>query len=471
MSDNKIKPSSLNIPLKQPSPGTRFEAILIDSPFQQALDFIYSFIDYERQGPRVRQTWDLRRVDALLEMLGNPHLKSRTVHIAGSKGKGSVAAMTASVLTGAGYKTGLFTSPHLHFYNERIRIDGSYISNDEIVEMVNRVKPAVEAVNRDAIYGKLTTFEVTTAIGFCYFQEMGVDFQVIEVGLGGRLDATNVIKPEVCAITSISFEHMDLLGDTLTAIATEKAGIIKKDCPVVIAPQVEEVSKVFNKITTERQAPLIQVGKDIKYKDLGSDGFKQSLHVSGRLGNYQLTIPLLGQYQLDNASVAMGIIEVLIEKGYRIPIDKIAEGMASVRWEARLQVINWRPLVIVDGAHNVDSAHKLKEALKHYFKYDRAILILGLSGDKDLDGIVGELAPEFDHVIATRSIHPRAMATEPIAKEFQKHGIEAQQTDDISIALPAALKLAGEKDMICVTGSLFVASGAIEQAVFLGLKA
>jgi dihydrofolate synthase/folylpolyglutamate synthase len=443
---------------------------LIDSPFQQALDFIYSFIDYEREGPRVRQTWDLRRVEALLSLLGNPHLKSKTIHIAGSKGKGSVASMTASVLTEAGFKTGLFTSPHLHFYNERIRIDGSYISNDEIVEMVAQVKPAVEAVNRDATYGKLSTFEVTTAIGFCYFAEMGVDFQVIEVGLGGRLDATNVVKPEVCAITSISYEHMDLLGDTLTKIATEKAGIIKPGCMVVIAPQGEEAGCVFEEIARQRQAHLIRVGRDISYNDLGFNGLKQSLLVKGRLGEYQLTIPLLGQYQLDNASVAVGILEVLMEKRYKIPVQKITDGMVKVSWEARLQVINRRPLVIVDGAHNGDSARKLREALRHYFKYDKAILIMGLSSDKDTEGIVSELAPEFDKVIATRSIHPRAMPTDLIVQEFKKHGIEAQQTDDISLALPIALKMAGEKDMICVTGSLFVASGAIEQAMILGLK-
>ena len=440
------------------------------SLFQEALDYIYSFIDYERQGPRVRQTWDLRRVEELLHLLGNPHLKAKTVHIAGSKGKGSVAAMTSSVLTAAGYTTGLFTSPHLHFYNERIRIDGSYISNDEIVTLVERVKPAVEAVNKEAKYGKLTTFEVTTAIGFSYFADKSVDFQVIEVGLGGRLDATNLVNPDVCAITSISYEHMDLLGNTLTAIATEKAGIIKPGCTVVISPQVEEAGVVFEKVARERQARLIRVGKDVTYKDLGFKGYKQTLQVKGRLGEYRLTIPLLGQYQLDNASVAVGVLEVLVEKGYDIPVQKIVDGMAKVSWEARLQMINHRPLVIVDGAHNGDSVHKLKEALKHYFKYDKAILILGLSSDKDVEGIVAELAPAFDKVIATRSIHPRAMVTEPIVAEFRKYNIDAQQTDDISIALPMALKMASEKDLICVTGSLFVASGAIDQAMVLGLK-
>lgn len=443
---------------------------MIDSPFQQALDYIYSFIDYERQGPRVRQTWDLRRVEDLLNRLGNPHLKSKTVHIAGSKGKGSVAAMISSVLTAAGYRTGLYTSPHLHFYNERIRIDGNYITNEEIVALVDRIKPAVEAVNKEAKYGTLTTFEVTTAIGFSYFADKSVDFQVIEVGLGGRLDATNIVNPEVCAITSISYEHMDLLGNTLTAIATEKAGIIKPGCTVVVSPQVEEAGHVFEETARQRQARLIQVGEDITYNGLGFKGFKQTLQVKGRLGEYRLTIPLLGQYQLDNASVAVGVLEVLMEKGYRIPTQKLAEGMAKVSWEARLQILNRRPLVVTDGAHNGDSAHKLKEALKHYFKYDKAILILGLSSDKDVEGIVAELAPAFDKVIATRSIHPRAMETAPIAAEFRKHNIEAQQTDDISIALPMALKMAGEKDLICVTGSLFVASGAIEQAMILGLK-
>lgn len=447
-----------------------FGGILADSPFQQALDFIYSFIDYERQGPHVRQTWDLRRVDELMGRLGNPHLKSKTVHIAGSKGKGSTAAMTASVLTAAGYRTGLYTSPHLHLYNERIRIDGGYITNNEIVALVDRVKPAVEAVNAEAKYGRLTTFEVTTAIGFSYFADKDVDFQVVEVGLGGRLDATNVVHPEVCAITSLSLEHTDLLGNTLTAIATEKAGIIKLGCTVVLAPQTEEAAKTVERIAAERQAPLIRVGKEITCKDLGFDGTTQSLLVKGRLGEYRLDIPLLGKYQLDNACVAVGLLEVLMEKGYSIPPEKIAEGMAKVRWEARLQVLNRHPLVVADGAHNDDSAHKLRESLKQYFKFDKAILIIGLSGDKDVEGIVNELSPVFSDVIATRSIHPRAMATAPIAEEFHKHGIAARQTEDISLALPMALKMSGKNDLICVTGSLFVAAGAIEQAMVLGLR-
>lgn len=445
----------------------------MDSPFQQALDFIYSFIDYERQGPRARHTWDLRRVNALLARLGNPHLKASTVHIAGSKGKGSTAAMTSSVLTTAGYKTGLFTSPHLHLYNERIRIDGNYITNDEIVALMVRVKPAVEGINNEikSVDERLTTFEVTTALGFSYFAEQAVDFQVIEVGLGGRLDATNVVQPEVAAITSISYEHMDLLGNTLTAIAGEKAGIIKPGGTVVVAPQVEEADKTITAVAQRQQARLIKVGRDIKFRSLGFDDYQQSLLVQGRLGEYKLSIPLLGSYQLDNAATAIGILEVLVEKGYRIPEDKVAAGMAKVSWEGRLQVLNRQPLVVVDGAHNQDSVHKLVESLKQYFKFERMVLIIGMSSDKDIAGIVAELAPFFKQVIATRSVHPRSMLTVPIVAEFKKYGIEAQPTDDISNALPMALRLAGEKDLVCVTGSLFVVAGAIEQALVLGLKA
>jgi len=456
-----------------PAPCLFGEAQVTDSSFQQALDFIYSFIDYERQrGPRTRQTWDLRRIEKLLARLGNPHLNARTVHIAGSKGKGSTAPMVASVLTAAGYKTGLYTSPHLHLYNERIRIDGKYITNDEIVALVEKIRPEVEAVNREspAPNEHLTTFEITTAIGFAHFAWQQADFQVVEVGLGGRLDATNVVRPEVSVITSISYEHTDILGNTLTAIAGEKAGIIKPGGTVVVAPQAEEAAAAITAIARRQNARQINVGRDVTYKYLGFADGKQSLSIRGRLDTYEITIPLLGKYQLDNAATAVAALEVLIEKGYAIPKQKIIEGMAKVQWEGRLQILNRKPLVVADGAHNQDSAHKLSEALKQYFKYRKAILIIGMSADKDIAGIVGELAPRFDRVIATRSVHPRSMLTAPIAAEFKKHQMEIQQTEDISVALPMALRMAGENDLICITGSLFVAAGAIEQALVLGLK-
>jgi dihydrofolate synthase/folylpolyglutamate synthase len=445
---------------------------LVNSPFQQALDFIYSFIDYERQAQRVKHSWELARVKALLNRLDNPQLKAKTIHIAGTKGKGSVAAMCASVLTAAGYKTGLFTSPHLHLYNERMRVDGKYITNEEIIALVEKIKPEVEAINRkiDATSEQLTTFEITTALGFSHFAAQKVDFQVIEVGLGGRLDATNVVQPEVCAITSISLDHTDMLGNTLTAIAGEKAGIIKPFSTVVVSTQVEEADKAIEEVAGQQNTLLIKVGRDITYRSLGFDTYRQSLEVKGRLDSYQITIPLLGMYQLDNAATAVGILEVLMENGNRIPKDKLIDGMSKVSWEGRLQVLNRKPLVVADGAHNRDSAHKLAEALKQYFQFEKAVLIIGMSSDKDVAGIVEELAPVFRKVIVTRSVHPRAMATSTIINEFRKHGLEPQTSDDISRALPIALKWAEEKDLVCVTGSLFIAAGAIEQAIVLGLK-
>ncbi|HEY32633.1 MAG TPA: bifunctional folylpolyglutamate synthase/dihydrofolate synthase [Dehalococcoidia bacterium] len=452
--------------------STGFEVRQTDNLYQQALDYIYSFIDHERQpGPRTRATYDLRRMDELLGRLDNPHLKARTVHIAGSKGKGSVAAMVASALTAAGYTTGLFTSPHLHILNERMRVDWEMISNEELVALVDEIRPEIEAVNEAATYGQLTTFEILTALGFTHFAQKSVDYQVIEVGLGGRLDATNVVHPEVCVITSISLEHTEVLGNTLTEIAVEKAGIIKDGIPVITSPQVEEVDRIFEEACRAHKAELIRIGRDVTWHNPRYELERQFLQVKGRLDSYALWISLLGQYQFDNAAVAVAALEVLAERSPKITVEGIQNGLARVQWEGRLQILSHKPLIVVDGAHNVDSVRRLRQSLKQYFDFDHAILIVGLSADKDLSGVVSELVPFFDRVIVTRSVHPRAMATAPIVAEFARHGVEAAETDDISIALPLALGWAGDRDLICVTGSLFVVAGAIEQAALLSLPA
>ncbi|MBI3931333.1 MAG: bifunctional folylpolyglutamate synthase/dihydrofolate synthase [Chloroflexi bacterium] len=445
---------------------------MLEGRYQQALDYIYSFIDYERE-PRPRDAvhYDLRRMAELLARLGSPHLKARTVHIAGSKGKGSVAAMIASALITSGYRTGLNTSPHLHVFNERIRVDGQLIPDEELVALVDKLKPEVEAVNEKATYGRLTTFELITALAFAYFKLKKVDFQVIEVGLGGRLDATNVVLPEVCVITSISLDHTEVLGNTLAEIATEKAGIIKDKSVVVTSPQADEVARVIKEACLSSQAKLVSVGSDVTWQGLGSDSSRQSLRVKGRLASYELSIPLLGQHQLENAATAVAALEVLAEKGFHISADSITNGLAQVSWPGRLQVLNRRPLVVVDGAHNPYSAGKLREALEQYFDFEGAILIIGVSSDKNIAGIVSELVPLFDKVIATHSIHPRAMPTAVVAAELGRHGVAARETEDIAVALPLALSLAGEQDLICVTGSLFVVAGAIEQAAVLCLTA
>ncbi len=379
--------------------------------------------------------------------------------------------MVASVLTASGYTTGLFTSPHLHDLNERMRVDWEMVSNEELVALVDRLRPEIEAVNEAATYGRLTTFEILTALGFTHFAQKGVGYQVIEVGLGGRLDATNVVSPEVCVITSISLEHTEVLGNTLAEIATEKAGIIKDGSRVVISPQAEEVSTVIEEACRTHRAELLRVGRDITWHNPRYELERQRFQVKGRLDSYELSIPLLGQYQLDNATVAVAALEVLAESSPGITAETIRIGLERVQWEGRLQILSHKPLLVVDGAHNVDSIRRLKQSLKQYFDFDQAILIIGLSADKDLSGMVSELVSFFDRVIVTRSIHPRAMATAQIVAEFARNGVQADETDDISIALPRALDLVGDKDLICVTGSLFVVAGVIEQAGLLGLPA
>ncbi len=432
--------------------------------YQQALDYIYSYIDYETMsGPRDAANYDLRRVEELLARLDNPHLKARTVHIAGTNGKGSTAAMIASALTASGYTTGLYTSPHLNDLRERIRVDGKSISEEELVTQVERLKPEVEVVDQKATYGRLTTFELLTALAFAHFKLKGADFQVLEVGLGGRLDATNVVNPEVCVITSISFDHTEILGDSLAELATEKAGIIKPGSTVVTSPQLDEVARVIDETCLNCGAQLIRAGSDVTWRGLSFDLNKQLFQVKGRLGSYQLSIPLLGQHQLANAATAVATLEVLAGKGFSISRNNIIDGLARVSWPGRLQVLSHHPIVVVDGAHNPDSARRLKQSLNEYFDFDRAILVIGASLDKDIAGIVSELTPLFDKVIVTRSRHPRAMAPAPIAAEFARCGVEAQVVEDVPSAVSLALTQARAQDLICVAGSLFVVGEAIEQ--------
>ena len=330
--------------------------------------------------------------------------------------------------------------------------------------MVERLKPEVEAINEEAVYGELTTFELLTALAFTFFALKGVDFQVLEVGLGGKYDATNVILPEVCVITSISLDHTDVLGDSLTEIAAEKAGIIKPGVVVVLSPQADEVGRVIEEVCLRQGAELVRVGRDVAWHSLGFDRNRQSLEVRGRLGSYRMSIPLLGRYQLDNAAAAVAVLEVLAAKGFNISRDSIIGGLEGVNWVGRFQVLGHQPLLVVDGAHNPDSARKLRQSLVEYFDFDRAILVTGVSCDKDIDGIVSELVPLFDRVIVTRARHPRSMALEQLTAAFKKHGVEVQAKQSVPEALSLAMSMAGAGDLVCVTGSLFVVAEAIEQS-------
>jgi dihydrofolate synthase/folylpolyglutamate synthase len=436
--------------------------------YQAALDFLYSFVDYETSHqPRSPLNYDLRRMDELLERLGNPHLKAKTVHIAGTKGKGSTAAMVASVLSASGYRTGLYTSPHLIDIRERIRVDGRLISRIDLVKLVGKLKPEVEAVNARASYGRLTTFELLTALGFMYFADNQAEFQVVEVGLGGRLDATNVVRPEVCAITTLGLDHTDVLGDTLAKIASEKAGIIKPGVPVVSARQEAEATGVIKEFCRRSEARLISVGVDITYSNRGEKDGVQSLEIKGRLGTYEAALPLRGRFQQENAAAAVGVLEVLAERGFNVTQESIVKGLQKVRWPGRFQVIRRRPAVIVDGAHNPQAARELSLAIAEFLagrKPGRTILVIGMSSDKDYGEVAGELAPLFDNVIATRSRHPRALAIDILSSEFIKYGCEVKTADSVAEALRRAVELARNNGFICATGSLFIVGEALEWA-------
>jgi len=432
--------------------------------FKESVDYIFGHTNYELipRIPHTQANYDLRRVFAGLERLGSPHLKAKSLHITGTNGKGSTSTMLASVLTAAGYKTGLYTSPHLHTMRERFVIDGRMISEEDIAGITSSILPHIEAVNRQAEFGKLTVFEILTIIGFVYFAQKSCDFQVMEVGMGGRYDATNVIVPEVCLLTSISYDHTEVLGDSLTKIAGEKCGIIKPGCSVVSHPQFEEVHKVIQQTCTEKGVPLILIGRDVESESISHDFEHQELLIYGRLGNYQVRLPLLGQYQLNNAAAATAAIEILIEKGYKISSDNLKTGLGSVDFPGRMQIVGREPFIIVDGGHNPGAAHSLKEALLEYFKPHKSILIIGISGDKDVAGIVRELAPVFNEVIVTRANNPRSAKLEVLALEFSRNGIKSQIAQDIPTAIKEASTIATADDLICITGSLFVVGEALE---------
>jgi dihydrofolate synthase/folylpolyglutamate synthase len=443
----------------------------IDTAYNQALDYLYSFVDYSltrnlRYSP---EKFDLERMRELMQRLGNPQNDYPIIHVAGTKGKGSVSALTAAALHAEGYRTGFYTSPHLSDYCERIQVDGIQITHVELVTLVEELKPHVAVIDR------LTTFELTTAMAFLLFSHRKVDAAVIEVGLGGRLDATNVLTPLVSVITSLSYDHMNVLGDTLELIAAEKAGIIKPGHPVVLAPQKESARKVVERIAAERDSEFVLVGDDYHFAAGSHSLDGQTLLVwskgeqeqaneyieSGGRTAWQpvrLNIPLLGFHQVENAATAYVCLQTARNCGLTISEEAINRGFAAVNWPGRFEVLRRKPAVIVDSAHNRDSALKLRLAIEDYLPGQPVILIFGASEDKDVEGMFAELLPRVRVVIATQSIHPRAMDADLLVEMAHKHGVAARTVIPVETALEIALKLAGDEAAIVVAGSLFVAA-------------
>lgn len=439
--------------------------------YKSALVYIEQFIDYERSPDFARQArfYNLNRITQLLELLGNPHEKLNVIHIAGSKGKGSTAAIIASVLTHAGYKTGLYTSPHLITPRERCRIDNELISESEVAYYIDKLKPAIETVS-DSEIGRVSFFEIYTALAFTYFADKVTDFAVIEVGLGGRLDATNIVSPVTTVITPIGLEHTSILGETYTEIASEKAETIKQGCPVAVAPQHPDAYAVIEKVAKERNAPIVEVRNIIEKKHdlpiLNSDGapIAQQFDVETDTVKYpELKLPLLGHHQYINGTTTIAAIECLKQNGYEITKDSIYKGFKNVTWHGRIQLIKSSPFVVLDGAHSPVSMDALCGAIRNNFRYTQVIFIVSIMRDKDLDAIGKIISKITDSVIVTQvSDNPRVIPAETIHHTwsgiFQK--ILTCPTPKEAIAM--GLSSASPTDLICVTGSLYLVGQALK---------
>jgi len=430
--------------------------------YPEAVRWLESFADFERSGT-FRDRPDVAPMLRLLDRLADPHLGRRAVHITGSKGKGSVAAMVESVLRAAGYRTGLYTSPHLHSYRERVQINGEPITREGFVRLSKTLRRAVdEAPEPDG--RSLVTFDLLTALGFLAFRQADVQAQVVEVGLGGRVDSTNVFERKDAAVfTPISLEHTQVLGDTVEEIAREKAAITTKGCSVVLSPQpYPQAAEIVRQGAKAAGARLIDVGARYKWRVQAGDRRRQWIEVAGPGGRTRFNLPLLGAHQAENAATAVAVVEALRDQGAHVPEGSIADGLAAVRWPARFEVLREGPLVIADGAHNRDSARRFRETLAEYAGSERALFIVGCSSDKDVLGLAEELAPAAQRVLAVRSHHPRAMAPERVAELFQSCGARAEVVDNVSSALERALAETPSSGVICLLGSLFVAAEARE---------
>ena len=486
--------------------------------YAASLQYLYSFIDWERgigYGVDAPPRFTLHRISALLRILDNPHQRFASVHIAGSKGKGSTAAILESVLRAAGLRTGLYTQPHLHTFRERVRIDNRPIGPETFIYLVDRITGAVETLKSERPdLGNPTTYELSTALGFLSFVEAAVDMAVVEVGLGGRLDATNVITPHVSVITSIGLEHTAILGDTLTAIAREKAGIVKKDGLLVHAPNPAEVLDVFRQICAKRNARIIAADEtrnaaiamtvpresslgscasehsDFMGKDSvhGSTGSPRTVHEfpsrelsSPRVANEpaglaipvqecrittlgeqrDVRFPLHGRHQRVNLSVALAVVDELAAQGTPLTIEAVCSGIETVRWPGRFEQLSARPLVVADGAHTPDAMACLRETLEEHYSGRSIHCILGTNQDKNVDLLLESILPVIDNLIVCRSRHPRAQDPQEIVAAVAGR-VPTALAESVEQAVAMGMDAMGSEDVLCVTGSLFVAAEARE---------
>ncbi len=454
------------------------------SDYPSAIDWLMSFADFERgSGPRrSKPDFALDRIRSILRRLGDPQHGRITIHIAGSKGKGSTAAILESILRAAGFRTGLFTSPHLHDFTERIRILSAPLPDDEFARLCEHLRHVIE-VEQEEEPGHISTFEILTALGFHAFHAHDVDVQIVEVGLGGRLDCTNVFsRTDAAVITSLSHEHTDILGDKITQIASEKAGIISAACrSAVLAPQrYAEAADVIRNAADDVPVPLVDVGADYATEPAGVESWGQWFRLlrrnprPGEEPSAMHLLPLLGRHQIDNALTAIATIDALNAAGVvSVPSEALHRGLATVRWPARLESFDLPdafvsnepggpPTVVIDGAHNAESVQRALDACRDYFPHEQLHVIFGVLGDKALQDMAHIIQTRSAHVYATTSDHPRARPPEQVAGAFADpawKGDLAIHTDP-QAALSAAGQQAHADDLILVLGSLSLAADA-----------
>lgn len=416
--------------------------------YEESLNYIHS-VNWMGSKP------GLSRTTHLLEKLGNPHKGLKFIHIAGTNGKGSTASMLSSILTRAGYKTGLYTSPYINRFNERMRVNGIDITDEEVAELATLMKPLTDEMTED----RPTEFETITGMAMEFFKRRQVDIVILEVGLGGLLDSTNVIDPpELAIITAMGYDHTKELGETMTEIAGEKGGIIKENCDVVIYGQDPEAESVFRRIAAEKSATI--------YKPDFSKITAKSCDLDGQTFDYadrkDLRIPLIGSYQLKNTSVVLTAVDVLRSKGWNIPEEVVREGLANTFWPARFEVLSKDPVFIVDGGHNPHGITGTAESLRKLFPDRKFIFVTGVMADKDVEKILGLIVPIAERFITVCPDNPRAMKADVLAERIKALGVDAQPAETVAAGVAKAIEIAGKDGIVCALGSLYM-SGDIRQ--------
>ncbi len=429
--------------------------------YQEALAYLLSRTDYEKE-ERVRYnvtTFSLERMEKLLSLLGNPHTKINTVHIAGTKGKGSTATMLAKMLEANGYTVGLYTSPHLVHLHERITINSQMISEEEMLGLMNRMYGPIEKLAKD---DPPTFFEIMTALAFVYFADRQIDIGVIETGMGGRLDSTNVIQPKVVGITSLSIDHKAQLGNTLDRIAMEKAGVFKRGVPAVTVQQEPLAMNVLKAQAQAMKTPLSVTGVDIdfsfRFETSREHGPHTRICLSTPTSKFEhLRVPLHGRHQAINCGLALALLDKLKSAGYEIDNEKSAEGLNQVKLAGRMEMICEDPRIMIDGAHNAASIRALIHAIGQNIPYDSMVVIFGCNSDKDIPGMLAELQYGADKVIFTRSHSVKAISPQELADLYTELcGKMCQVASSLGEALALARSAVGREDLICITGSFYL---------------